>query len=149
MKLWQKKKTFSEKVLPLYTEFDKREHVARVGAMVLATTTDYPEECLRVALCHDLIEDEYATWGQLTQLGLSFEEVEAVGLLTRLENQTYKHYISDIIAARDTIPGQFALTVKTCDIADHLHYPRILNLSRKKAQRYLDAYTELADALTT
>lgn len=77
-----------------------------------------------VAMCHDVVEDGFATYEHLHSWGLSQIQIGAVEILTRYEDQTYDAYVTRLLKwcdmPRNQDEGRLALNVKTYDIFDHL-----------------------------
>lgn len=72
-----------------------------------------------VAWLHDYFEDVAVDMGEILEFRdyLTLEDCEALYLLTRQPDITYKQYILDILDSGN----QTALAVKLSDILDHLH----------------------------
>ena len=124
------------------SEIDKMgyAHVCRVANYART------ESERNVALCHDLLEDGYATSNQLKEWGLSEEEVCAVNYLTRDDAASYNDYIDSIIASAQEgkIGADLALQVKMYDLFDHLTLYGIHNITYVKAKRYIKALDKIA-----
>ena len=108
------------------------QHVARVVALVEAA---HHEQVTAVAWLHDVIERSDLTTEALLEQGISPEVVEAVGLLTRAEHESYAMYITRVRASSNAL----AITVKVADLQDHLRP----NCPPERRPRYERALTEL------
>jgi (p)ppGpp synthase/HD superfamily hydrolase len=92
-------------------------HVERVVSMLSRDDTK------AVGWLHDVLEDSNFTAAELLRAGISERVVDAVEILTRVDNntamitQTYAQYIDSIKASRNLL----ALAVKLADLNDHLH----------------------------
>lgn len=101
----------------------------------------------RVALCHDVVEDEFASYYDLRSWGLTETEINAVHLLNRTDSGlTYQEYIDRLVAHKDTDYGRIAIAVKCYDIFDHLSPQNVADRSPSGADRYLKALTKLVHA---
>ena len=116
------------------------EHVTRVAGATM-NPTDWT-----VAMLHDLIEDGFATVGEIerlvgeTTLGDSAEVImPALDLLTR-RGDPYDAYIERIAIAGN----RTAITVKLLDLFDHLSPYTRASLQEKKIERYVAAIRRLA-----
>jgi hypothetical protein len=101
---------------------------------------DHDEEV--VALCHDLMEDGFATEADLRAWGLTERQLAALKLLTRREEegQTYAEYIDEIVRSGD----ELAMAVKVYDLYYHLHPSNIHHRSRSGVKRYIAALETLS-----
>lgn len=143
-------KAFQNQIARVYPPNDIGgfDHAVRVSQYATNMSEFY------VAMCHDLVEDGYATVDDLRDWGLTDELISAIVILSRKKDkQTYAEYIQSIIDARDRalIGADLAFIVKHYDIYDHLHPHRGRYISHKKfvrshAQRYLKALTKLVEA---
>lgn len=103
---------------------DIKAHAVRVADMCIKHGFDY----MIVGLLHDIIEDTDATLEELP------EDIRTdIATLTRRSNETYFEYIDRI----KNNGSKRAITVKLCDINDHLNQKDTLKDSLKK--RYLKA----------
>jgi hypothetical protein len=102
-----------------------------------------------VALCHDLIEDGYATLRTLHQWGLTTDEIQAVSLLTRSRTNSYVDYVKHIIdnALSESPAGKLAVRVKLYDLYDHIHPNRINGIDLSLVHRYTASIEMIADAM--
>lgn len=96
-----------------------------------------------VALLHDLVEDDYATWGEITQLlgDDANELVPALKLLTRDSKTSYAEYIDGIVKSGNRL----AINVKLYDIFDHLHPVNARGLTKARMNRYTAALDNLLE----
>lgn len=88
----------------------KMEHVQRIVDAV-------PDDCKPLAALHDTIECGL-DWDDpgLIALKLSSEELEALDLVSRLDDEPYAEYIGGIAES----PNDMARIVKIADTLDHL-----------------------------
>lgn len=103
----------------------------------------------RVALCHDLIEDSYATFEEVRRWGLTDTEIKALILLTKAKNEQYVQYVQAIVAVYEhgDEEGQIALHVKFYDIVDHLHPSGMCKKHAHKIPKYAKALQAIEEAL--
>lgn len=101
-----------------------KSHAVRVGKMCIKYGFDY----MMVGLLHDIIEDTDTTLNEIPE-----EFRNDIATLTRRSNETYFEYINRI----KNNGNKRAITVKLCDINDHLNQKNTLKDSLKK--RYLKA----------
>lgn len=71
----------------------------------------FNQDAIKVAFLHDVVEDTKFSIEQLSRIGYSPEIVEAVSLLTKNKNLTYKENIKAIIASGNRL----AIMVKYAD----------------------------------
>lgn len=116
------------------------EHVTRV-----AGATAHPIDWT-VAMLHDLVEDGFATMGEIerlveeTGLGEGAEMIVlALELLTR-RGEPYDAYIERIASTGN----RAAITVKLLDLFDHLSPYTRASLPEKNIERYVEAIRRLA-----
>jgi hypothetical protein len=93
------------------------EHLARVEAAV-------PTHARAVAWLHDVMEGSSVTSFELQVYGLTSVELEALGLLTHVDAETYELYVLRIARARGAA-GRLARTVKLADLEDHLAHAAV------------------------
>ena len=118
---------------------DKYNHAIRVMQYVADNEMipyEYKEECISLAIMHDLIEDT-----EYTGSGLPEYFRDALKLLTRTEDQDYMEYIKTIKHTSYTNWRMCAYWVKLADIKDHLSESETLKDSLK--DRYVKALTYL------
>jgi hypothetical protein len=113
---------------------DEQEHVYDLAAMARS------EDDFVVALLHDLVEDEFATWAEIETLLAEDAErlIPALRLLTRGE-EPYDDYIESIATSGNII----AMNVKTLDLFDHLSPYKRATLPMKNVIRYFEALERL------
>ncbi|MBO7734480.1 MAG: hypothetical protein J6S67_18085 [Methanobrevibacter sp.] len=103
---------------------DIKTHAVRVADMCIKYGFDY----MTVGLLHDIIEDTDTTLDELP------EDIRIdIATLTRRSDETYFEYINRI----KNNGSKRAITVKLCDINNHLNQKDTLKDSLKK--RYLKA----------
>lgn len=72
-------------------------------------------DCLRaIAYLHDIVEDTDATIEDLFNAGLNDQVVTAVGMLTKVDGESYSEYIHGVLT------NDFARKVKLCDTSANL-----------------------------
>jgi (p)ppGpp synthase/HD superfamily hydrolase len=76
-------------------------------------------EARNVGVLHDVLEDTNQTRQSLEEAGLTDEELDAVELLTRRDDETYEQYIERIVVANGRA-GELAREVKLADVRDKL-----------------------------
>jgi hypothetical protein len=76
-------------------------------------------EARRIATLHDVVEDTEWTLERLAEEGLPPDEVEAIGLLTRREGESYDRFIDRVRSAGGRA-GHLAREVKVADVTDNL-----------------------------
>ena len=87
-----------------------------------------------VAWLHDVVEDTPCTLEDLRGLGFRDEIVEAVGILTRSDDESYMEYIRRVRSSGNVT----AVRVKIADLDDHLF--SIENIPESLVVRYRKAY---------
>ncbi len=95
-----------------------------------------------VGVLHDVLEDTELTIANILIEGFSEEVVEAVHTLTKLENESYDHYLKRV--KRNAL----AKRVKLNDLIDNMDLTRLESLTDDdvfRMRKYLDAYNELAN----
>ncbi|MCM3748073.1 HD domain-containing protein [Paenibacillus pasadenensis] len=88
-----------------------------------------------VAVLHDVVEDTDITLDQLRELGFSQEVVEAIGLLTRSQLDSYEQFV------RKTLHNPLSKMVKIADIEENMNIARI-NQPTEKDYKRLEKYRE-------
>lgn len=97
---------------------------------------EYKDECVALAVMHDLLEDT-----EYTGSGLPEGFYKALKLLTRQKDKTYTQYIKNIKDTDYTNWKMCAYWVKLADIKDHL--TQIETLTDSLKERYIKALTIL------
>lgn len=97
---------------------------------------EYKEECVALAVMHDLLEDT-----EYSGAGLPEGFYKALQLLTRKKDQTYTEYVKNIKDTGYTNWRMCAYWVKLADIKDHL--TQIETLTDSLKERYIKALTIL------
>jgi len=93
------------------------EHLARVEAAV-------PAGARGVAWLHDVMEGSGVTSFELQVYGLTSVELEALGLLTHVDAESYELYVLRIARAQGPA-GRLARAVKLADLDDHIAHTAI------------------------
>jgi len=96
-----------------------------------------------VALLHDVIEDELATFEDVVDLlgGHDDPRTQAVIVLTRdKERNTYEQYVQKVIDSG----SRLAVAVKMYDLFDHIMPNRLGNIGPGHVTKYTAAITQLA-----
>ncbi len=117
---------------------DKFDHSVRVAWLASRQGHSYGV----VGLMHDMIEDSDVTQVELISAGVSDDELAAIRLLTR-GPEPYEDYIQNLA----TSGNRLAISVKLCDLLDHLDPSLIVGLDERKQSRYLSALPVMLDAL--
>ena len=117
---------------------DKLAHSIRVGELASRQGADYAT----VGLLHDMLEDSDVTLDELRTVGVTEVELAAIELLTR-GDESYEDYVAEIANSEDRL----ALSVKLCDLLDHLDPSINAGLTDVKLARYLGALPILIEAL--
>jgi hypothetical protein len=117
---------------------DKLEHSIRVGELASRQGPTYAT----VGLLHDMLEDSDVTLAELRAAGVSDDELIAIELLTRGE-ESYEEYVEGVAASENRL----AISVKLCDLLDHLDPSLNAELTDVKTVRYLGALPSLIAAL--
>lgn len=114
---------------------DKYNHALRVMQYVAENDMiprEYKEECVSLAIMHDLIEDT-----KYTGAGLPENFFKALKLLTKPKEQDYITYIKNIKETCYTNWRMCAYWVKLADMKDHLAQTE--TLTDKLKDKYLKA----------
>lgn len=117
---------------------DKLAHSIRVGELAGRQGPTYAT----VGLLHDMLEDSDVTLDELRAVGVTEEEQTAIQLLTR-GPEPYEDYVAQVARSGD----QLAISVKLCDLLDHLDPADNVRLTDLKVGRYLGALPSLIAAL--
>lgn len=110
-------------------------HALRVMQFVADNTMiprEYREECIALAIMHDLREDTMYKGDELPE---NFKV--ALELLTKPKHMSYIDYIQDIKDNSDTLSGECAWWVKLADMKDHLSQTD--TLTDRLKEKYLAA----------
>lgn len=67
-----------------------------------------------IAFLHDVIEDTDTTYEELYESGFNEHVVEAVGMLSKVEGESYEQYIEGVLT------NELATVVKLCDTSANL-----------------------------
>lgn len=115
---------------------DKYDHALRVMQNVIKNVMipfEYKEDCIALAIMHDLIEDTEYTGTELPE-----NMRHALNVLTKPKNMDYIDYIKNIKdCAMYTDWGACAWWVKLADMKDHLAQTE--TLTDKLKEKYLKA----------
>lgn len=121
-----------------YTE-EGYNHAMRVAGYVAEMkmiSYNYQDECVALAIMHDLVEDtEYKP----IQLPEYFKK--ALELLTKPEGISYNEYCKLLKESTTTTYGQCAYYVKLADMKDHLSQKE--TLTDRLKEKYLEGLAEL------
>ncbi len=93
-------------------------HAMRVAGYVAQNMTipyEYRDECVALAICHDLIEDT-----ECSIVGFPDNFGEALKLLTKPKGEDYVEYCKRLRPVRGTHYQNCAYWVKLADMKDHL-----------------------------
>lgn len=93
-------------------------HAMRVAGYVTQNMTipyEYRDECVALAICHDLIEDT-----ECSIVGFPDNFGEALKLLTKPKGEDYVEYCKRLRPVRGTHYQNCAYWVKLADMKDHL-----------------------------
>ena len=120
------------KLIKTHLNNDSFKHSISVAKL---TTTKNKKEFL-TALLHDSLEDSNIKEIDLIKL-VSDDIINAVKILTRTNNETYKNYIKRIKNSKNKL----AIKIKLMDIEDHLNKKETLKDTLKT--RYIKALKEL------
>lgn len=117
---------------------DKFEHSHRVGALASRQGPAYAT----VGLLHDMLEESDVTLQELRAAGVTADELKAIQLLTR-GPEPYEEYVAIVANSANRL----AISVKLCDLLDHLDPAINAGLTDVKVERYLGALPALIAAL--
>jgi (p)ppGpp synthase/HD superfamily hydrolase len=98
------------------------------------------EEEQITALLHDVVEDSPITLDELKTAGFSVTVIDAVRILTRLEDMSYDEYLRGIAV------NDLARRVKLLDLEDNMNLERIKNPTAEdfsRFEKYKKAFTFL------
>ncbi len=131
------KLSYALRVAKEYYPKDKYDHAMRVMQYVADNEMiqyEYREDCLALAVMHDLLEDtEY----QASSYGLGECFFDALELLTKPKDMDYIEYIKKIHDTAYTNWRMCAWWVKLADMKDHLAQTE--TLTEKLRDKYLAA----------
>lgn len=127
------------KIAHKYYPTDKYNHALRVMQFVADNEMipyEYKDDCIILAIMHDLIEDtEYSV------AGLPENIYKALMLLSKPKNMDYIEYIKNIKNTSNTNWRNCAYWVKLADMKDHLSQTE--TLTEKLKEKYLSALAYL------
>lgn len=89
-----------------------------------------------IGLLHDVLEDTKITAKDLAVLGFRESYIEAVSLLTKLENESYDEYIKRLILSNNPV----ALDIKLADLTHNMNEERLSKLSIESREKLLKKY---------
>lgn len=96
-----------------------------------------------VGLLHDIIEDKEFTEEELLFLGFTKEQVEAVSIVTKKEDESYSDFIDRIIDSNNDT----AIQVKFLDMINNMNISRMKNCSMEEKEyvknKYKNEYKKL------
>ena len=96
-----------------------------------------------VGLLHDIIEDKEFTEEELLFLGFTKEQVEAVSIVTKKEDESYSDFIDRIIDSNNDT----AIQVKFLDMINNMDISRMKNSSIEEKEyvknKYKNEYKKL------
>ena len=101
-----------------YYPQDKLEHALRVATYVAENemiSWDYADECVALAIMHDLLEDT-----NYKPMGLPENFIKALKILTKAKDVSYDDYCKSIKDTCHTNYRMCAYWVKLADMKDHL-----------------------------
>lgn len=99
------------------------------------------DDCITVAIAHDLIEDTDLGFGDLAEMNISACVLEALELVTNYKGEEYISYIRSIREACGCDAGKIAFWVKLADMKDHLNQRE--TLTGKLEKKYSEALAVL------
>lgn len=105
-----------------------------------ATKGDEDTKCASVM--HDLVEDTYYTFEQLTKLGFSDRTIGLLHLVTHQKDTDYMEYIKAIAVSDE------ATEIKLADLRDNSDITRLKGLGKKdldRIEKYHRAYLYLSN----
>lgn len=128
--------TYALKMAKEHYKPETYDHALRVMQYVADNETipyEYQEDCLALAVMHDLWEDTDSP----RNCGLGENFSKALDLLTKPKDKNYIEYIKDIKDTRHTNWRMCAWWVKLADMKDHLAQTE--TLTDKLKEKYLTA----------
>lgn len=96
-----------------------------------------------VAMLHDVVEDTDITLSDLLDAGLNQSIIDAVGALTKPDNEWYMTYVVDKVSK-----NPIAVDVKIADLCDNLNINQLVVVDEKAYNR-VHKYCEALKYLTT
>lgn len=122
-----------------YYDEETYAHALRVAGYVVdnkAIPADFKDECICLAIMHDLLEDtDYTPYN----LPANFEI--ALKYLTKSKGMSYKEYCRNLQCDKETGSKICAYFVKLADMKDHLSLKD--TLTEKLKAKYLERMAEL------
>lgn len=105
----------------MYGEHPYIYHLAQVDRLVTQTqgrnaieVGDRMDNLRAIAFLHDVVEETGTTIEDLYDAGFNEEVVQAVGMLTKVDGESYREYIEGVLT------NKFATIVKLCDTSANL-----------------------------
>ena len=95
-----------------------------------------------VGVLHDIIEDTNIRMIDLSNEGFSEDIIDAVHVLTKVDNEEYDHYIQRVMR------NDLALRVKLNDLTDNMDLRRLKELTDDdviRIRKYINAYNQLTN----
>ncbi len=96
-------------------------------------------------ILHDIVEDTHWTFEDLSREGIPAEVIDAVRCLTKIENESYDHFIERVKT------NHIAIAVKLNDLRDNMDITRLPAITDKdidRLRKYHRAYSELSKLRT-
>ena len=127
------------KIAKEHYDEDTYNHALRVMQYVAENDMipyEYKDDCVALAIMHDLVEDT-----KYTGSGLPENFYKALNLLTKPKEKDYIDYIKDIRNTGYTNWRMCAYWVKLADMKDHLSQRE--TLSERRKEKYLEALAYL------
>jgi (p)ppGpp synthase/HD superfamily hydrolase len=101
-----------------------------------AVASNFKDDLRRsVALLHDVIEDSHYDSRDLLRMGISFEIVREVSILTRIKSEKYSDYIKNIKKSKiatDVKLADIAHNYKTSSESARERYDKAIKILREK-----------------
>lgn len=127
--------SYALKMAKQYYPKDKYDHAIRVMGYVAENEMipyDHKDDCIALAIMHDLIEDT-----EYTGSGLPQNMYKALKVLSKPKDEDYIAYIKRIKECNHTDWGMCAYWVKLADMKDHLAQTE--TLTDRLKDKYLKA----------
>ena len=102
----------------------------------------YGETGQIIAVLHDVLEDTWMTEEALYEQGFSYQVVDTLRILTRVEGEKYKNYIERVKQ------NALATVIKRYDIGDNLAEERLSYLPEEEQIRLRSKYLRALEILT-